>query len=61
MQVHVQLAADGRVFVALFVQLASCLAVRFPHQIVLALPAETESLGGPRIVAIPRLCGAVDG
>ncbi len=55
MEINVKFAGVGAFFVALFVQLTGGFAMRFSHEVILALAAETESFGRAGVVAVPGL------
>jgi hypothetical protein len=55
MKIHVSFAAGRTVSISLFIELAGCLAVGFPHKVVLALTAKAQSFGSPGIVSVPCL------
>ena len=60
MEVNIKLTCIWPVvFVAFFIQMARCFTMGFPHEIVLTLPAKTQSFSGTRVTSIPSLCGTM--
>ena len=60
MEVNIKLTCIWAiVFVAFVIQVARCFTMGFPHEIVLTLPAKTQSFSSTRVISIPSLCSTM--